>query len=94
MQQSTTFKHYRVLGLNPNSTPEEIKKSYRKLVMLYHPDKNPNAADLVRILKNYVTNIFLTTLSVSIQYLFLFSSPSLILPTSRSDELVLFFVIS
>lgn len=30
---------YTVLGLSPNATDEEVKKSYRKLVSEYHPDK-------------------------------------------------------
>ena len=39
---------YNILGINKNSSNDEIKKAYRKLALMKHPDKcpdDPKAAD-------------------------------------------------
>ena len=32
---------YRVLGLKPGASEEEVKRAYRQQAKKYHPDKNP-----------------------------------------------------
>ncbi|KAG6335360.1 hypothetical protein ID866_3723 [Astraeus odoratus] len=36
---------YNVLGLKSDATAEDIRKSYRKLALLYHPDKHANSSE-------------------------------------------------
>jgi len=33
--------YYKILGVDKKATKEDIKKTYRKLAMKYHPDRNP-----------------------------------------------------
>ncbi len=37
--------YYKILGIDENASPDEIKKSYRALARQYHPDRNPNQPD-------------------------------------------------
>ncbi|KAA8525344.1 hypothetical protein F0562_007238 [Nyssa sinensis] len=34
--------YYNILKVNRNATDDDLKKSYRRLAMKWHPDKNPN----------------------------------------------------
>src|SRR6266851_779608 len=33
--------YYEILGITKSASADEIKKSYRKVAMQYHPDRNP-----------------------------------------------------
>ncbi|MGF1523352.1 MAG: DnaJ domain-containing protein [Leptolyngbyaceae cyanobacterium] len=43
--QRQLVDEFRVLGLRPNATFEEVKASYRRLARRYHPDVNPGDRD-------------------------------------------------
>jgi len=40
---ATTRDYYEILGLSKDTSAEDIKKTYRKLALKYHPDRNKDA---------------------------------------------------
>jgi DnaJ like chaperone protein len=39
---------YKVLGISPDATDEEVRQAYRKMVIQYHPDKVATLGDDVK----------------------------------------------
>ena len=44
----TTDDDYKVLGVTPQATDEELKRAYRKLALEHHPDRVAKLGDDVR----------------------------------------------
>jgi len=44
--QQSSETHYDVLGISETATNAEIKKAYRQLSLLHHPDRNPGKTDI------------------------------------------------
>jgi len=50
-QSRTGNSLYELLDIPKDSTPEDIKKKYRRLALKYHPDKNPDNAEAEEMFK-------------------------------------------
>ena len=50
----TRGEAFEILGLDPDASLDEARKTYRRLAKTYHPDKNPasNAAVMFRIIQD------------------------------------------
>lgn len=55
-----SFDPYQILGIEPGAEPNQIKKAYRRLSLLKHPDKNPDdplaVTEFIRITKAYTVS--------------------------------------
>jgi len=43
---------YRILGLQPGASEEEVKRAYRQLAKKYHPDMNPGDAHAAKMMND------------------------------------------
>ena len=47
--------YYKILGVQSNSNPDDIKKAYRKLSLKHHPDRGGDASEFKKINEAYQT---------------------------------------
>ncbi|KAK7080726.1 DnaJ subfamily C member 7 [Halocaridina rubra] len=45
LKRSKRKDYYKILGVGKNASDDEIKKSYRKMALVHHPDRHANASD-------------------------------------------------
>lgn len=51
------MNHYETLGVSKDATPDQIKKAYRKLASMHHPDKGGDTSTFQKIQNAYDTLI-------------------------------------
>lgn len=58
-----SFDPFQILGIEPGSEPSVIKKAYRRLSLIKHPDKNPDdplaVTEFIQITKAYTVRPFI-----------------------------------
>ena len=62
--------YYDVLGVNKNSTADQIKSAYRKLAVKYHPDNNT----LIAVMNAVTTSNSIVIITISSLLNFITSS--------------------
>lgn len=57
-----SFDPYQILGIDPSADAATIKKTYRRLSLIKHPDKNPDdplaVTEFIQITKAYTVRYF------------------------------------
>lgn len=69
---------YEVLGVPRTSSQGDIRKAYKKLAMLYHPDKNPNEAERFAAINAAYELIGQYSIRFGFFRVFVFTLPSLV----------------
>ncbi|KAL3941975.1 MAG: hypothetical protein SGBAC_003749 [Bacillariaceae sp.] len=55
---------YAILGVDKNASPADIKKAYRRLARIHHPDKGGSASEFEKIARAYQTILVSATSSI------------------------------
>ncbi len=42
LKKSKRKDYYKILGIDKSATGDDVKKAYRRLAIIHHPDKNPD----------------------------------------------------